>query len=112
MSPPAAAQLPAHPPDACCGRVSCVCAAAAFRAGTGVVVASLYYQSASKSKDGKDSHKEAARPSSVVHASSTTMSTGDSRTSFGGVGQAPRTALQGADDPADSEAAGLLVPRG
>lgn len=74
------------------------------RAGTGVVVASLYYQSANKGKEGK-SHKETPKPSAVVYrpASGIKTVTGG-RTSFSGVGQAPRVSVHQDEDAMETAA--------
>lgn len=79
-------------------------------AGTGVVVASLYYQSANKGKEGKGSHKEAPKPSAVVYRSASGIKTAPgARTSFAGVGQAPRASVHQDEDAAESAA--LLDPK-
>lgn len=87
-----------------------VCTVNPHRAGTGVVVASLYYQSANKGKEGKGSHKEAPKPSAVVYRSTSGIkaATG-TRTSFAGVGQAPRASVHQDEDAAESAA--LLEPK-
>jgi hypothetical protein len=75
------------------------------RAGTGVVVASLYYQSANKAKDGKGSHKEPAKPSGVVYRSASGIKTTSApRTSFAGVGQVPRSTVGQDEDALESAA--------
>jgi len=85
-----------------------------YRAGTGVVVASLYYQSAGKAKDshgGKSGAKESPKASNVLYKSvSGIKSSGGTRernTSFAGLGQVPRRSSAGHDEEA-AEAAALL----
>jgi hypothetical protein len=86
------------------------------RAGTAVVVSSLYYQSANKAKEGKATHKEQHKPSEVLHRSAGgAHSSGggakrDRATSFAGVGQVPRAAV--GQDEESTESAVLLAHKG
>lgn len=82
------------------------------RVGTGVVVASLYYQGASKGKDGHGG-KAAAKEGGSKGGSggvAASKSTGGAREriSFGGVGQTPTRATGGMHDEEETETAQLL----
>lgn len=80
-----------------------------------MVVASLYYQSVNKAKEGKSSHKEQPKPSEVLYSSVNGARSGggatrDRATSFAGVGQVPRAAV--GQDEESSESAVLLGHKG